>query len=70
MPMILMMCSMADSPPMVWNQNGGVCDVTNEVVQLSAVAKTLMATAGTSTFVKMLKTILQLHETTIMTLHR
>ena len=58
MPMILVMCSMADSPPMVWYQNGGVCDVTNQVIQLSAVAKTLMTTAGTVICDKTLQTIL------------
>ena len=69
MPMILMVCSVADSPPMVWNQNGGVSDVTNQVIQLSAVAEALMTTAGTVTCDKMFNTVSQLQETYVTTLH-
>ena len=37
--------SVADPPAVVWHQDGCVCDVTDEVIQLLVVRETAVATA-------------------------
>ncbi len=44
--MMLVMCSVTNPPPMIGHKNGGMCDVAHKVIELSAVAETLVATVS------------------------
>ena len=43
MTMVTVVLAMAHTPAMVWHQNGGMCDVAYQVIQVTVVAETLVA---------------------------
>jgi hypothetical protein len=45
-PVVLMVRPVADSPPVVGHQDGGVCDISHQIIQLLVVGEAAVTTAA------------------------